>query len=126
MKEYAELELKIALAVGAPCLQALCMRAGNPQCFSSNLDAPSAEDMETSGLLKPGSAKEARKLGRFFRFEPVKYVNSVQNALIQGAGLSLDRYLPAPEPPKDAQPHDLKAKGCVTFLSDQESRKLLV
>ena len=76
--------------------------------------------------MKPGSAKEARRLGKFFRFEPVKHVNSVQNALKQGANLSLDSYLPLPEPPRAPQPGDLTAKGAVIFLSDQESRKPLV
>ena len=52
------------------------------------------EVMEASGEVAPGALKEARKLSRFFKYEPLKFIQALHNTVLQGSGLNLDSYLP--------------------------------
>ena len=84
-----------------------------------------AKEMEAAGLVAPGSLKEARKLSRFFKYEPLKFIQAVCNAVQQGSGISLDQFLPHASPPAQPGLRDLESKGACVFLGDQEKKQRL-
>ena len=83
------------------------------------------EVMEASGEVAPGALKEARKLSRFFKYEPLKFIQALHNTVLQGSGLNLDSYLPHPSPPVQPVLRSLVEKGACVFLGDQEKKQQL-
>ena len=73
--------------------------------------------------MLPNSMKEARKVGHYFRFEPLKQCSALEFALKHGADLSLTKYIATAAPPRERQKDDLQNKPCAVFLCDQEGRQ---
>ena len=81
--------------------------------------------MESSGDVASGSVAAARKLWRFAKYELLRYVNALHNALQVGCGASLDDHLPKPSAPVGPQATDLERRGALVFLGDMEGRQCL-
>ena len=81
--------------------------------------------METSGELATGSLKDAKKQLRISKYELLKYVKCLQNAMHHGMGRSLDDFLPAVRPPADVELSALQKNPTFIFLTDMESQQSL-
>ncbi len=81
--------------------------------------------MESSGELATGSLKDAKKQLRMNKYDLLKYVKCLQNAIHHGMGRSLDEFLPTVRPPADVKQSALEQNPTFIFLTDMESQQSL-
>ena len=73
-----------------------------------------------------GTLKQAKAEARTLKYEPLKHIQALENALVRGAGLSLDQHVPGPVSPNEmAANRSLENKGAIIFVSDQEGKQFL-
>lgn len=73
-----------------------------------------------------GTLKQAKAEARTLKYEPLKYIQALENALVRGAGLSLDQHVPCPVSPHEVGASgSLENKGAIIFVSDQEGKQFL-
>ena len=94
-------------------------------CLGRNRSPSKSKKLEADGDVQSGSVAATKKLWRFAKYEPVKYVNSLDNAMKRGAGLSLDEHLPRPSAPAVPTKGALEDKGALICLGDMEGRQSL-
>ena len=72
-----------------------------------------------------GTLRAAKSDARGVKYEPLKNIQAIQNAMNRGCGHSLDEHVPLPEPPSARGPTWLEDNGCLIFVADQESKQRL-
>lgn len=91
-------------------------------CFSSIFQT---ENLEAKGELAPGSLKDAKKQIRINKYDLLKFVKCLQNAMYHGIGRSLDEFLPVVRPPAQVEQKALEQNATFIFLTDMESQQSL-
>lgn len=81
--------------------------------------------MERNEQVAVGSLKEAKRKLRMDKYEPLKFVKALNNALHHGIGFSLDKFLPLVHPPRNADLITLSENPTFIFLTDMEPQQYL-
>ena len=120
------LSLSLSLSFSGPLRVIFCLCVCPPiWSWEGVFPQQMSKEMELAGIIAPGSLKEARKLSKFFKYEPLKFVQALCNSLLQGSGFNLDSQLLRASPPSQPQLRDLESKGACVFLGDQEKKQPL-
>ena len=84
--------------------------------------------MERQGHVPVGTLKAAKIEAKGLRFEPLKHIQALDNALRQGVGVSLDEHRMTPpqaamRPPIGHDDDKLLHRGALILISDQEGKQ---